>query len=424
MKIFLCVLLLSCSLYLTPALSQYQDWQSANVCQILIDATARYQQSALFKMQSKMKKDTSISQKLNFYIALDYLIMERYATYKNDYLDLAINYLKQSHIQNNPSILKSLTLVHSNDIQKCLSVFENPIFTGNKIIHIYLKYLKTRDISYLDTDTLNKLIIDDHDSIETPFWNDTIRLYNPFTWICLCELYFEKSRQFYEKTDLTQGNNLYFLLDALNALKKFEQTLEQVNTPGLKTVFKHNHFLILKAAEAYYKLNQKEQADALIQKLVSGKCSDYVHFEIAHYHSKILNDPISAKQYLFKHVPQKISPQLQDYHHLSDSTSHDEISGFYYRTLAKIYKNSGNLSAAFRCFYYVYRHSSGLDMEQYDPKYIANVISTALNQNVRPLLEEYLLRPPGRFGPKCYVEMYPACYAIMYYYGCLNKLEL
>ena len=423
-KILFCLFLFSIFLHLPPALSQYQEWQSANVGQTLVDATARYQQAALSKLQLKMKKNVSVSGKLNFYIALDYLIMARYASYKNNYMSLATNHLNRSHIKNNLSMIQSLTAIQSDDIKNCLSIFENPIFTGNKIIQIYLKYIKTKDTNYLNTKLLNNLIVNDHDSIETPLWKDTIRLYNPFTWVCMCDLIFEKIRLYYEKTDLTQGHNLYFLLDSLNALKRFKQTIEHANNSELNILFKDNHFLTLKLAEAYYSLNQKEQANTLIQKLKSEKCSDYVHFEIAHYHSKALNDPISAKQYLFIHAPQKISPHLQDYHHLSDSTSHDEISGFYYRTLGKIYKNSGNLSAAFRCFYYVYRHSSGLDMKDYDPKYIANIISTALNQNVRPLLEEYLLRPPGRFGPKCYVEMYPACYAIMYYYGCLNKLEL
>jgi len=425
-RFIVCSFILIYMMPLTTAFSQESKglsyWQTANVYKIFADTAARYQKAALIRIKSRIDKDSDILNKINFYIALDHLILAKYNTQTNNHLNDAIAHFKKAQVNNINTATKALSSLQNMDMNKCISILNNPNLKGNKLIHIYLKYLETGKVSYLDTTNLNSLIKDDYDTIKISLWKEPLKLYNPFTWYCLSQLFFEKSRLFFEKEDLSKNNSLYFMLDTYNALKKYENSVAKYNDPRFKNLIQKNHYITIKLAESFFKLNNKEQANALIQK-IQLKCSAYVHFEIAHYISEVLNDSFSAKQYLFKNAPDDISPRFRDYHHLSDSTAQNIKNSHYYRTLGKIYKQTSNLKASFRCFYYVYRHSFGLDMSQYDPKYLAYIISTALNQNVRPLLDEYLLRPPGKFGTKSFIDMYPGAYALMYYFGCLNKLD-
>ena len=390
----------------------------------LICAGAEYQKDALTQLITKLYKNKSDNNnQLYLCIALDHLILELYGNKKENHFSKAMMWLKKiknEKLQNNNLVQQLINMGKTIDEDQYLSILASNLNEGNAIIKKYFSYKKNRDLSFLVSKDFNELIVSDYLPMDILIWKEPVKLYNPFNLVCLSKLWFENANNFFLELNDMKGYNLYFFLESCFYTKKYDLGLKVCNNINNDNLCKENPYAALTLAKIFYKTDKIKRANEIISK-VQKNPNKAVHFNIALYIAELQQNHKSAKEYLFKYAPENISENMKDYHNIFDSSYQDRLAQYYYQILAKIYQLNGNQKAAFRCYRYVYVHSFGLDMSKYNPEYLANIISTSLNQDgSRNLLDEYLLRPPGKTGPKTFIDICPGSYSLMYYFGLIN----
>jgi len=424
----------------------------------LATATARYQLEALngiWELLPEEEIKTTTSAYLHFYMGMDHLILGVCGAAETAHLKKAVSefekamewqgekqatavFDKKSAIRLKNLAIDTLQVDTANDrtrglidiLDKGLSL---PV-KGNRLLSEFStirKQIVDRPLPMADDDFSRKLV-EDCIEIKIPSLKESIKLYNPLNTICLSRLWFEAARRCYLQVKQKTVDALYFFPDTLYELGKYRESIEMIETLEKK---EKDPLFVLRKAAAYAKLRETDPEDlhtgryiGVTEKNRERKDLFYLPLEYALFLAEVKNSPRKAREYLMASAPDAMDSKEKDCAFFRGSRGFGGAVArlYYYRTLGRIYQVLGDADAAFRCLYYTYQQSEGINMKNIDPIFIARLIDTAFKQNKRPLLDEYLLRPPvGEKGDqvKSYVDLYPGCYPVMYYWGLLTGLQ-
>ncbi len=451
-KRYLKCLLLSFSLLFTvlshsdnaQGVEERDSYIKGKVYKNLISTVASYQLYAIDTILYGVEEKTASLRTFEFYRGLDYLVLGINALeeinriefltkaagvfkgLKAKYPSASVGDIEKADklsIITKEMLEGELKTPHAEE--EVLRVFSDQEKNGNKIITLYLK--SNRSKGFGDTVKLltPDLIEGDYTEIAVPGQREPVRLYNPMTTYCLSKILLTESIADLKRA-LTSYKYLHYLLDALLLLERhaeiirdFKKLRKQAGKSGTPP------YIELQLASAYLISGDRKRASELIDYfLKSGK--SYIHGLYAvMIMSEINSDYKGAHRYLMDNPPFDMPDSMKACRTFSGSrgfAKKERALRFYYRSMARIYQISGDMESAFNCYYFTYRHSHGLKADRYDPVFLARMIDTALEQDVRPLLDEYLLRPPGDGSVKSFIDLYPGAYPIMYYWGLINRM--
>ena len=389
-------------------------WRKGKVYKYLIPAAARYQLKALNSITKKIDKNSHALKHIFFYMALDHIILSLFdKPYKKFHLNEATKFLNKIMPDDNIFQIAAITEMIEQIAKQ--QQYETHNFT-NKLIELF----RTNQDSNVDLFEKEKSFKTDFISLSIGIWDEKLILYNPINLIDLSNKFLDQACMKYK--DSPNKRNLFYLLDSLYLMEKYNEMIKIQKNPNNSIIFKTSPYHLLKVTSAYEKQGNMAKVNQNIKQFNFE--NKYLFFEYALFIAEVKDQADDARNIILQNKPKTISPKLSDYHFLKDSRFFSDTTEImYYRTLGKIYLYQGNKNAAFSCLYYTYDQSFGLEIKKYDPFFLSIFIDLALNQNVRPILEEYILRPPDSFGAKSFIDLYPGAYPIMYYYGVIITTE-
>ena len=406
------------------------SYEKGIVYQNLIPAFAKYQQEALSKILFNLKTINKEIDILYFHSCLDNIILSVVTPFKEKFLKKAASFIqKVKHKQLYNEGYKKLNIIIKNlsksEVMKQDELFEilvcqlNDLTVfSNRIIKHYIEFKNNKKDFYFEDD---QIFQNDFQPLKIKIWSDELRLYNPLTLYCASQIYLNNAYQIYQKADKL-SNHMYYYINSMFLLKKYKDIILSCEDKKYKHICESQPFILFKKAISYHKINDKKKSEKCIKKIMQID-NIFINIEYSLFIAEVKRNINNAINYLLLHAPDEINEKYRDYHNLTDSRgfSNDEYHQvYYYRTLGQLYQLNGNEDAAFRCLYFTFQHSHGLNIKKIDPVYISKLIYLALNQNVRPLLNQYLLRPPSKSKTKSFIDYYPGCFPLMYYLGCIE----